>query len=90
MEAEVHSLVTSGDVDVPALRKACSGLELVLALAPPEGSSAVLYSTHLLACLLQSDVDAARFLWKRVPEVVKPVFERAAACPPRHSCWPIP
>mmetsp|Transcript_18084 Transcript_18084/g.46961 ORF Transcript_18084/g.46961 Transcript_18084/m.46961 type:complete len:211 (+) Transcript_18084:86-718(+) len=74
--AQVLQLVSSGEFS--KLLPVCEELELTiqeeLAEAPtPDQASQLgfLYSVHMLACLLDDQLNAARFLWKRIPAVVQ-------------------
>eukprot|EP00933_Yihiella_yeosuensis_P027043 TRINITY_DN20976_c0_g1_i1.p1 TRINITY_DN20976_c0_g1~~TRINITY_DN20976_c0_g1_i1.p1 ORF type:complete len:262 (+),score=83.50 TRINITY_DN20976_c0_g1_i1:119-904(+) len=93
--AQVLQLLAAGNFS--SLVAACEELELT-ALAelfdsstPPNPDQVdevgVLYAVHLLAYLLEGNLDAARFLWKRTPSAVQQQTQAAAAHEALASCW---
>jgi len=81
---QVQQLLSTGDFS--QLVSACEDLELAFqesftAAPTPEQTNqlGVLYAAHLLAYLLEGDLNAARFLWKRVPEAVQQLPQAALA-----------
>jgi len=64
--ADIEMLASAGDF--ASLARHCEAFELDLRhTEEPQPVSVAVYKVHLLAYLLTEQVDAARFLWKRMP-----------------------
>lgn len=90
--AQVLGQLTSGDFT--NLVSACEELELLLQEELPEEPSpeqieqmGLLYAIHLLAYLLEGQLSAARFLWKRTPQAAQEHPQAVAAHDALAACW---
>mmetsp|Transcript_22561 Transcript_22561/g.38705 ORF Transcript_22561/g.38705 Transcript_22561/m.38705 type:complete len:204 (+) Transcript_22561:30-641(+) len=68
---EIKRILNSGNFT--GLAKVCEALELECSEAPPTAVAPMepLWFVHLAAYLVESDLDNARFLWKRTPPAAK-------------------
>jgi len=75
--AEIEKLVSAGDLAGTAAL--CESFELDLCHSDEtQPISLTVYKVHLLAYLLTNQVNAARFLWKRLPAEIRADAELAA------------
>ncbi|EFJ12386.1 hypothetical protein SELMODRAFT_182492 [Selaginella moellendorffii] len=84
MGAEVHAVApVAGAMDINAVRDLiaarrfneiaafCESLELEYAARGSEHGEDWPYAIHILGHIYNSDLDSARFLWKRIPDSIK-------------------